>query len=99
MPRGEGIFRVNEGDEALALHALGWILSDERRADRLLEMTGLDPSTLRVFLDDRATLSAILGFLTAYEPDLVACAAALDIKPEALAGAARRLEDLKGQQP
>jgi hypothetical protein len=54
---------------------------------------------LRAFLDDRATLAAILGFLTAHEPDLVACAAALDIKPEALASAARRLEDLKGEEP
>jgi len=89
---------VNDGDEALALHALGWILDDERRAERLLRMTGLDPSMLRAFLDDRATLAAILGFLTAHEPDLVACAAALDIKPEALASAARRLEDLKGEE-
>ncbi len=98
MPRGEGIFRVNDGDEALALHALGWILGDERRAGRLLQMTGLDPSTLRASLDERATLAAILGFLAAHEPDLVACAAALDMEPEALAHAARRLEGLEGQQ-
>ena len=29
--------------EALALGALGWILTDERRADRLLSLTGLTP--------------------------------------------------------
>ena len=81
-----------EEDAALALHALGWIVSDEPRAERLLGMTGLDPDSLRASLGDRATLAAILSFLTADEADLVACAAALDVKPEALAAAAARLE-------
>jgi hypothetical protein len=93
----KGNFRVNDGDDALALHALGWILADEPRAERLLGMTGLDPATLRSSLGERATLGAILGFLAAHEPDLVACAAALDIEPEVLATAARRLEGLEGQ--
>ncbi|PQM29023.1 DUF3572 domain-containing protein [Sphingopyxis lindanitolerans] len=83
---------MDEDDAALALHALGWILSDEPRAERLLGTTGLDPDSLRTSLGDRATLAAILSFLTAYEADLVACAEALDLKPEALAAAARRLE-------
>lgn len=81
-----------EDDAALALHALGWILSDEPRAARLLGMTGLDPDSLRASLRERATLAAILSFLTAYEADLLACAEALDIKPEAIAAAAARLE-------
>ena len=83
---------MHEEDAALALHALGWILSDEPRAERLLGMTGLDPDSLRAALGDRATLAAILSFLTAYEDDLIACAEALDIKPEAIAAAAARLE-------
>ena len=81
---------MNDGDAALALHALGWILADEPRAERLLGMTGLSPEGLRAALGDRATLAAILGFLAAHEPDLVACAEALDIDAEALAAAARR---------
>jgi hypothetical protein len=93
----KGNFRVNDGDDALALHALGWILADEPRAERLLGMTGLDPATLRSSLGERATLGAILGFLAAHEPDLVACAAALDIEPDMLAAAARRLEGQEGQ--
>lgn len=88
---------MNEGDEALALHALGWILADEPRAERLLGMTGLTPEGLRASLGQRATLGAVLSFLAAHEPDLVACAAALDREPEALAAAARRLEGLEGQ--
>jgi len=83
---------LQDNDAALALHALGWILGDEPRAERLLGMTGLDPASLRSSLDDRATLAAILSFLASHEPDLMACAEALDIKPEDLAAAARRLE-------
>lgn len=92
LPRVEGKSGVQDEDAALALQALGWILSDEPRAERLLGMTGLDPSELRASLSERATLAAILSFLTAYEADLVACAKALDIKPEAIAAAAQRLE-------
>ena len=88
----EGKSGLFEEDAALALHALGWIVSDEPRAERLLGMTGLDPDGLRTSLGDRATFAAILSFLTAYEADLVACAAALDVEPEALAAAAARLE-------
>lgn len=83
---------MHEDDAALALHALGWILGDEPRAERLLGMTGLDPDRLRASLGERATLAAILSFLTAYEADLIACAEALDIAPEMLAAAAARLE-------
>jgi hypothetical protein len=88
----EGISRVQDDDAALALRALGWILSDEPRAERLLAMTGLGPDTLRESLGEQATLAAILSFLAAHEPDLVACAAALDARPEDMVAAARRLE-------
>lgn len=83
---------MHEEDEALALHALGWILADEPRAERLLGMTGLSPESLRASLGQRATLAAILSFLTGHEADLIACAAAQGIAPERLAAAARRLE-------
>ena len=81
-----------EDDEALALHALGWILADEPRAERLLGMTGLSPEGLRASLGQCATLAAVLSFLTGHEADLIACADALDIAPDRLAGAAHRLE-------
>ena len=83
---------MHEGDEALALHALGWILSDEPRAERLLGLTGLAPEDLRASLGERATLAAILSFLTGHENDLVACADALQVPPASLAAAAQRLE-------
>lgn len=82
-----------EDDAALALHALGWILNDEPRAERLLALTGLAPDDLRASLGERATLAAILSFLTGHENDLVACADALQVPPASIAAAARRLED------
>ncbi len=75
----------------LALGALGWVLADDDRAARLLALTGLTPDVLRESLDDPAVLGAVLDFLTAHEPDLLACAAALAIEPAVLAAAADRL--------
>ena len=82
---------MHDADEALALKALGWVLTDEPRAERLLALTGLSPESLRESLGERATLAAILTFLTGHESDLVACAVALDIRPEDIAAAAHRL--------
>ena len=70
--------------EVLLLSALAETLSDERRAIRFLDMTGIDASTLRERAADRSTLEALLDFLEAYEPDLIAVASALAVKPEAL---------------
>ncbi len=77
--------------QALALSALGWLLSDGERAGRLLALTGLTPETLRGGLGDPAMLAAVLDFLCAHEPDLVAAADALGVAPQELAGARERL--------
>jgi hypothetical protein len=81
-----------EGYAALALSALGWVVSDEGRAARLLALTGLAPDDLRQRLGEPAVLAAILSFLEAHEPDLIACADALGTKPESLVDARRSLE-------
>ncbi len=73
-----------EAAEGLALQALVWTLGEQDRAERLLAVTGLDPDDLRARAGEPAVLSAVLGFLENYEPDLIACAATLDVKPEAL---------------
>lgn len=78
--------------ETIALRALIWTLGDSARADRLLTLTGLDAETLRASAGNRATQAAVLGFLAAHEPDLIACAADLDLKPEALIAAQRELD-------
>ncbi|HEY0312832.1 MAG TPA: DUF3572 domain-containing protein [Allosphingosinicella sp.] len=85
--------RTNPHDpEALALSALGWVLSDGERAQRLLSLTGLTPDDLRERLGNPSVLAAILGFLEAHEPDLVGCAEALEVRPADLVDARRRLE-------
>ena len=77
---------------AIALSALGWTLADDGRAQRLLALTGLSPDDLRSRVDDPAVLAATLGFLEAHEPDLLACAQALQVEPAELIEARRMLE-------
>ena len=77
--------------QTLALAALGWVLSDEARADRLLSLTGLTPEALREGLANPAMLGAVLEFLKGHEPDLLAAADALGVEPSQLVAAAREL--------
>ncbi|WP_447728146.1 DUF3572 family protein [Sphingomonas koreensis] len=83
---------TNQDAIALALAALGWTVSDASRAHRLLDMTGLTPADLRARAAEASVLAAVLGFLEAYEPDLIACAEAIDSQPAALVAARARLE-------
>jgi len=79
-------------DEALALGALGWTLSDDGRAGRLVALTGLTPAGMRERLEDRAFLAALLRFLEGHEPDLLACASDLGVPPARLVAAREALE-------
>jgi len=82
----------SETDPAtLALGALGWVLADDSRAQRLLALTGMTPDDLRGGLSDPAFLGAVLDFLCAHEPDLVAAADHLGCDPAELAAARERL--------
>jgi hypothetical protein len=76
----------------VALQALAVTIRDERRAERLLALSGVSPADLRERAADPALLSAVLAFLEAHEPDLVAVANDLQIKPEELAAVRSRLE-------
>ncbi len=78
--------------EALALSALAATLTDERRAERFLSITGLSPEGIRASLGDRHTLAACLGFLEDHEPDLIAVAEAIGEKPATLIAARAELE-------
>ena len=59
---------------------------------RLLDTTGLNPRDLRENASAPATLIALLSFLEAHEPDLIACADGLDVDPAALVRARERIE-------
>lgn len=83
---------TNEDAGTLALGALAWALSDATRAQRLLDLTGLSPHDLRARAGDAEVLAAVLGFLEAHEPDLIACAEATGTTPAALVAARHALE-------
>lgn len=78
---------------ALALHALATAVSDERRARRFLDLTGIGTDELRARAADPVLLAALIRFLEAHEPDLIAVAEALNISPSALVAARRELEE------
>ncbi len=76
----------------MAFQALAWALMDEKRAERLLALTGLTPEGLRGSINERGTQAAILSFLEAHEPDLIACAAVIGVSPAMLVQARQELE-------
>ena len=78
--------------EALALAALASTLTDERRAERFLSLTGLSPDGIRSRLGDRSLLAACIGFLEGHEPDLLGVAEDIGVKPEDLLRAKAELE-------
>lgn len=77
-----------QGDaQTIALTVIGWIVADTGRAERFLAVTGLDPDQLRAGLGQSAIQAAAIDFLLSHEPDLLACASAIGVKPEAIAAA------------
>ena len=72
--------------------ALAATLTDARRAERFLSLTGLSPDGIRSRLGDRSLLAACIGFLEAHEPDLVAVSEDVGVRPEQLLRAKAELE-------
>ena len=77
--------------EAIALAALAATLSDERRARRFLDLTGLSPDELRARAGEPSLLAATIAFLESHEPDLIAVAEALGVAPARLVAAGEAL--------
>jgi hypothetical protein len=84
--------KTNPDAAQIALRALVWILAEPDRAQRLLDTTGLDPQDLRARAGEPAVLSAVLGFLENYEPDLLACASDIGEPPQAIVAARAALD-------
>ena len=78
--------------EALALAALAATLTDERRAERFLSLTGLSPDGIRLRLTDPSLLAACIAFLEAHEPDLLSVSDDIGVRPEELLRAKVELE-------
>jgi len=84
--------RSTNDAETLALSALAATLTDERRARRFLDLSGIDTEDLRRRAGEPVLLAALLRFLEAHEPDLIAVAGAIGVKPEELVAAREELE-------
>jgi hypothetical protein len=84
--------RSTNDAEALALSALAATLTDERRARRFLDLSGIDTEDLRRRAAEPVLLAALLRFLEAHEPDLIEVAKAIGVKPEELVAAREELE-------
>ena len=80
---------------AIALAALAATLGSERRAQRFIDLTGIGTDELRLRAADPALLAALLRFLEAHEPDLVAVAEEVGVEPAVLVEARRELEEGK----
>jgi hypothetical protein len=77
---------------ALALAALAATLTDERRARRFLDMTGIGTDELRARADDPDLLSAVIRFLENYEPDLLSVSEEIGVEAGQLIAARQALE-------
>ena len=77
---------------AVALRALAATLGKQRLAERFLSLSGIEPPELRQRASHPQVLAALLRFLEAHEPDLVAVAEELGVKPAELVAARRELE-------
>ena len=78
--------------ETLALSALAATLTDERRAQRFLDLSGIDTGELRLRAGEPALLAAVIRFLEAHEPDLIEVAEAVGVRPDELVAAREELE-------
>ena len=80
--------------EALALAAMAATLSDERRAQRFLDLTGLNAGELRerALAGDRGLLAATIDVRENHEPDLIAVADAVGSTPARMIAARAVLE-------
>jgi hypothetical protein len=80
-----------EGAEKVAIDALGFLAGDPERLARFLALSGLGPHNLRQAATAPGFLAAVLDYLAADEPLLLAFAAARGIAPALVTGARDKL--------
>ena len=82
-----------ESAEILALEALGWLAGQDQALDRFLQVSGLDPADLRAGVGRPELGLAVLEFLLANEPLLLAFCETTETVPRAVQVARQRLEE------
>jgi hypothetical protein len=83
---------------ALALAALAATLTDGRRAQRFLDLTGIGTDELRRRASDPSLLAALIAFLEAHEPDLLSVSEQIGVRADELAAARRQLEGARDEE-
>ncbi len=84
--------------ESLAVAALGFLAAEPGRLAGFLSLSGLGPDTVRLAARDPAFLPAVLDYLLANEPVLLAFAAEHQIDPKAVAAASKALAGAAGDR-
>lgn len=77
--------------EALALQALGFVVTDPDLRERFMRMSGLEPDDIRRLAGDPGFGGGVLDFVLAHEPTLTAFCAEAGVAPEEPARARRLL--------
>ncbi len=67
--------------EILALQALAFVAGEPNLLSRFMALTGVDEATLKDMASDASFLLAVLEFLLANEPDLIAFCESCEIAP------------------
>jgi hypothetical protein len=80
-----------EGAQTVAIEALGFLAADPERLSRFLALSGLGPHNLREAATSPGFLAAVIDYLAADEPLLIAFAAAQGIDPVDVTRARDRL--------
>ncbi len=83
--------QADDPSDGLALDVLLWIVGDEERLFPFLAATGLDLDAVRAGAKDPAFLAGVLDHVAGNEPVLLACAQALEVKPERIVAEWQRL--------
>jgi hypothetical protein len=88
---------TNAAPEVLGLQALAHVAGHEDLGPRFLALSGMDAESLRARAGEAPVLAAVIEFLASHEADLLAVAAALGVKPEALISAGQSLSGNLGE--
>ena len=83
--------RGEPAGEAVAAEVLAFLAADPDRLGRFLALTGIDPGQIREVARERAFLAAVLDYLVADEPLLLAFADASAIPVREVVAAQTRL--------
>src|SRR4051812_17893985 len=82
---------ATDAAEALALSALAFLLADDERAQRFVQVTSFSDQELKNQLGNTAFLGGVLDFILENETLVGEVAAALGLAPDKIAAARRRL--------